>query len=70
FVQEVCRKIGYPPDPIRLPQSWDEVAETTAAPPAESAEAADREPADDWSPPPADSAAGRPMPKSAKPDSS
>ncbi|WP_342239853.1 hypothetical protein, partial [Inquilinus sp. OTU3971] len=70
FVQEVCRKIGYPPDPIRLPQSWDEVAETKAAPAAEAAEAADREPGEGWSPPPDDSAAGGPMPKPANPDSS
>ena len=68
FVQEVCRKIGYPPDPIRLPQGWDEGFETEA--PAEPAEAADREPAEGWPVEQDDSAAGRPMPKPPKPDSS
>jgi hypothetical protein len=65
FVQEVCRKIGYPPDPIRLPQSWDEIAETR--PPAE---LADHETADDWSTEPADFDVGRSMPEPPKPDSS
>jgi hypothetical protein len=68
FVQEVCRKIGYPPDPIRLPRSWDEGAGTET--PAEPAEAADREPAEDWPWPDDDSATSRPMPGPSKPDSS
>ncbi|HEY9348934.1 MAG TPA: hypothetical protein VIQ53_26630 [Inquilinus sp.] len=70
FVQEVCRKIGYPPDPIRLPQSWDEGAETKAAPPAEPAGAADHETADDWSVEPDESVAGRSEWESPNPDSS
>ena len=69
LVQEVCRKIGYPPDPIRLPQDWDDIAETKA-PPAEPAEAADHESTDDWSVEPDGSAAGRPEPEPTKPDSS
>ena len=68
FVQEVCRKIGYPPDPIRLPQSWDDIFEAKAS--AAPAEAADREPAEAWPRPPDESDAGRPMPEPSKPDSS
>ncbi|MGO1077681.1 hypothetical protein [Inquilinus sp. CA228] len=68
FVQEVCRKIGYPPDPIRLPQSWDETVE--AKTPAAETEAADGEAADDWSAEPDESDAGRPLPQPWKPDSS
>ena len=69
FVQAVCRKIGHPPDPIRLPQSWDETVEAKAAPPPET-EAADGEAADDWSVEPDESDAGRPVPEPSKPDSS
>jgi hypothetical protein len=69
FVQEVCRKIGYPPDPIRLPQSWDEIAETKPVPPPET-EAVDRETTDDWSVEQDAPAAGRPLPEPPKPDSS
>ncbi len=67
FVQEVCRKIGHPPDPIRLPQGWDDV-EAKAAPAG--AEAADHEVADDWSAEPEESDAGQPLPEPRKPDSS
>jgi hypothetical protein len=69
FVQAVCRKIGHPPDPIRLPQGWDEDVEVTAAPPPET-EAADRESMDDWSVEPDESDAGRAVPEPRKPDSS
>ncbi|MBW8724294.1 MAG: hypothetical protein JF625_03935, partial [Inquilinus limosus] len=68
FVQAVCRKIGHPPDPIRLPQSWDETIEAKAPPPE--IEAADHEAADDWSVEPDESDAGRPVPAPSKPDSS
>ncbi len=67
FVQEVCRKIGHPP--VRLPQSWDEGAEMTPVPPAET-EAADRETADDWSAEPDAPATGRHVPEPPNPDSS
>ncbi|MFE0759194.1 hypothetical protein ACFW16_34870 [Inquilinus sp. NPDC058860] len=72
FVQAVCRKIGHPPDPIRLPRSWDEMFEPPAAEtpaPAET-EAADLEPMDDWSVEPDASDTGRPPPEPSKPDSS
>ncbi|MGO1079799.1 hypothetical protein [Inquilinus sp. CA228] len=65
FVREVCRKIGRPPPSIRLPQGWDDIA---AARTDDSL--ADREPAQDWPLAPDESAAGRPMPKPPKPDSS
>ncbi|WP_225772886.1 hypothetical protein [Inquilinus sp. Marseille-Q2685] len=73
FVQAVCRRIGHPPDPIRLPRSWDEILDPPAAgprAPAERAEAADREPMDGWSAEPDASDAGRPVPEPSKPDSS
>ncbi|WP_225771019.1 hypothetical protein [Inquilinus sp. Marseille-Q2685] len=74
FVQAVCRKIGYPPDPIRLPRSWDEILDPPAAPPATTpraeTEAGDRETAEDWSAGPDESGTGRPAPEPAKPDSS
>ena len=69
FVQAVCRKIGRPPPSIPLPQTWDDAAEATTAPPAETAEAADHEPAEGWAVEP-DESAGRPVPKPSKPDSS
>ncbi|WP_144445591.1 hypothetical protein [Inquilinus limosus] len=68
FVQAVCRKIGRPPPSIPLPRGRDERAEVTAADPP--TEAADREPAGDWSVEPAESAVGLPMPAPSKPDSS
>jgi hypothetical protein len=67
FVREVCRKIGHPP--VRLPRSWDEDAEMTPVPPAET-EAADRETTDDWSAEPADSDGDRHEPEPPNPDSS
>jgi hypothetical protein len=68
FVQAVCRKIGHPPDPIRLPQGWDETVEAKV--PAAETEAADRELVDDWSAEPDESDAGRAVPEPRKPDSS
>ena len=65
FLQAVCRKIGRPPHPIRLPQGWDDVTE-----PATDDGLADREPAEDRPLAPDESAAGRPLPKPPKPDSS
>jgi len=70
FVEAVCRKIGRPPPSIPLPQCWDDIAEAADVDAAETAEAADCEPAEGWSHPLDESAAGRPMPEPPKPDSS
>ncbi|MBW8727256.1 MAG: hypothetical protein JF625_19175 [Inquilinus limosus] len=67
FVREVCRKIGYPPDPSWLPQGWDVVeARTIDAPPAEIAGRASA----GWPRSSHQSAAGRPLAAPLKPDSS
>ena len=68
FVQAICRKIGRPPPSIPLPQCWDDVDEAADVEPAETAEAADCESADDWSYEPDE--AGRPSPEPSRPDSS
>ncbi|MFE0759386.1 hypothetical protein ACFW16_35920 [Inquilinus sp. NPDC058860] len=72
FVQAVCRKIGHPPNPIRLPRSWDEMFEPPAAEPPAPAktETADRETAEDWPEASDASATGRSVPEPSKPDSS
>ncbi len=69
FLREVCRKIGRPPHPIRMPEDMDDVVEMEAdnGPPPN---LADREPVEDWPLAPDESAAGRPLSKPPKPDSS
>ncbi len=69
FVREVCRKIGYPPDPAWLPQGWADVAEATIID-SPSMEAAEGVPAVGWPRYLDRSAAGRPLPMPLKPDSS
>ena len=72
FVQAVCRKIGYPPPSIPLPQAWDD--DDDAGPdgagtsPAVSGNAPGPEPAEAWPHPANDS--GRLMPGPPEPDSS
>ncbi|MBW8724767.1 MAG: hypothetical protein JF625_06365 [Inquilinus limosus] len=67
FVREVCRKIGYPPDPAWLPQGWADVAEATDA---VTAEIARHTPTADWPRAMDQAAIGRPLPNPWKPDSS
>jgi hypothetical protein len=65
FVQAVCRKIGRPPPSIPLPRVWDDTAEATDAPLAET-----YAPAEAWSRPMDESTTGRPLRTPWKPDSS
>ncbi len=67
FVREVCRKIGYPPDPAWLPQGWADVAEATDAVTAETAGCS---PAEGWPQAPNALVRNRPLPAPLKPDSS
>jgi hypothetical protein len=74
FVQAVCRKIGFPPPSIPLPQAWDDGADDDAGPDAAdipavaSGDAAGRGPAAARPHPANDS--GRPIPGPPQPDSS
>ena len=77
FVQAVCRKIGFPPPSIPLPQGWDDEAAIREADtlPARAGDAVDCEPADHEPAEPRphqanESVAGRPIPEPSKPDSS
>ena len=82
FVQAVCRKIGFPPPSIPLPQAWDDAAAIHPADalaadalPAQAGDATDcesgdREPAGPRPHQANESFAGRPMPEPSTPDSS
>jgi hypothetical protein len=71
FVQAVCRKIGFPPPSIPLPQARDDGSPDVAdTPPAKSGDAAGREPAQAWPRPANEAAPCRSMPAPPESDSS